>query len=136
MGTALLERKQLLGAERFVVDLCGRLDQVLQVGAGKEVAEVYEFAVVLVLDYDASVHLRERKKMGPLLLTIDNTPLVLAATDVLAINNNSPLGTDNGKGQELLLHVSCCPSQIPAHFQHTLMACFAWTSSLSSSSLS
>jgi hypothetical protein len=47
---ALLEGKQLLGAERFVVDLCGRLDQVLQVGAGEEVAEVDEFAVVLVLD--------------------------------------------------------------------------------------
>lgn len=62
MGTALLERKQLLSTERFVVDLCGRLDQVLQVGAGKEVAEVYEFAVVLVLDYDASVHLREKKR--------------------------------------------------------------------------
>lgn len=48
---ALLEGKQLLGAERLVVDLCGRLDQVLQVGAGKEVAEVDEFAVVLVLDW-------------------------------------------------------------------------------------
>ena len=47
---ALLEGKQLLGAERLVVDLCGRLDQVLQVGAGEEVAEVDEFAVVLVLD--------------------------------------------------------------------------------------
>jgi hypothetical protein len=47
---ALLEGKQLLGAERLVVDLCGRLDQVLQVGAGEEVTEVDEFAVVLVLD--------------------------------------------------------------------------------------
>ena len=47
---ALLEGKQLLGAERLVMDLCGRLDQVLQVGAGEEVAEVDEFAVVLVLD--------------------------------------------------------------------------------------
>jgi len=48
---ALLEGKQLLGAERLVVDLCGRLDQVLQVGTGEEVAEVDEFAVVLVLDW-------------------------------------------------------------------------------------
>ena len=48
---ALLEGKQLLGAERLVVDLCGRLDQVLQVGAGEEVTEVDEFAVVLVLDW-------------------------------------------------------------------------------------
>jgi len=47
---ALLKGKQLLGAERLVVDLCGRLDQVLQVGAGEEVTKVDEFAVVLVLD--------------------------------------------------------------------------------------
>ena len=54
---ALLEGKQLLGAERLVVDLCGRLDQVLQVGAGKEVTEVDEFAVVLVLDWYVLVEL-------------------------------------------------------------------------------
>jgi hypothetical protein len=47
---ALLEGQQLLGAERLVVDLCGRLDEVLQVGAGEEVAEVYEFAMGFVLD--------------------------------------------------------------------------------------
>jgi hypothetical protein len=52
---ALLEGKQLLGAEGFVVDLCRRLDQVLQVGAGEEVAEVDEFAVGLVLDWGVSV---------------------------------------------------------------------------------
>lgn len=49
-SAALLESQQLLGAEGLVVDLRGRLDQVLQVGAGEEVAEVDEFAVVLVLD--------------------------------------------------------------------------------------
>ena len=54
---ALLEGKQLLGAERLVVDLCGRLDQVLQVGAGEEVTEVDEFAVVLVLDWYVLVEL-------------------------------------------------------------------------------
>ena len=48
---ALLECEQLLGTERLVVDLRRRLDQVLQVGAGQEVAEVDEFAVVLVLDW-------------------------------------------------------------------------------------
>ena len=53
---ALLERKQLLGAEGLVVDLRRRLDQVLQVGAGEEVAEVDEFAVVLILNYDVLVH--------------------------------------------------------------------------------
>ena len=54
---ALLEGKQLLGAERLVVDLCGRLDQVLQVSAGEEVTEVDEFAVVLVLDWYVLVEL-------------------------------------------------------------------------------
>ena len=48
----LLERKQLLGAERLVVDLSSGFDKVLQVGAGEEVAEVHKLAVVLVLDCD------------------------------------------------------------------------------------
>jgi hypothetical protein len=49
-GRALLEGQQLLGAEGLVVNLCGRLDKILQVSAGEEVAEVDEFAVGLVLD--------------------------------------------------------------------------------------
>jgi hypothetical protein len=48
---ALLERKKLLGAEGLVVDLGGGFDEILQMGACEEVAEVDEFAVVLVLDY-------------------------------------------------------------------------------------
>lgn len=51
--TALLEGQQLLGAEGLVVDLRCRLDQVLQVRAREEVAQRHEFAVLLVLDYDA-----------------------------------------------------------------------------------
>ena len=47
---ALLERKQLLGTERLIVDLRSGFDEILQVGAGEEVAEVDEFAMVLVLD--------------------------------------------------------------------------------------
>jgi len=47
---ALLEGKQLLGTEGFVVDLGSCLDEVLEVGACEEVAEVDELAVVLVLD--------------------------------------------------------------------------------------
>lgn len=50
-SSVLLEGEQLLGAEGLVVDLRGRLDQVLQMGAGEEVAEIDELAVVLVLDY-------------------------------------------------------------------------------------
>ena len=37
-GTAFLQGEQLLGSEALVVDLTGRLDQVLQVGASEEVA--------------------------------------------------------------------------------------------------
>lgn len=37
-GAALLQCQQLLGAETLVVDLARGLDQILQMGAGKEVA--------------------------------------------------------------------------------------------------
>lgn len=48
---ALLEGEKLLGTERLVVDLSGRFDEILQMGAGEEVAEVDELAVVLVLNW-------------------------------------------------------------------------------------
>jgi hypothetical protein len=67
--TALLECQQLLSAEGLVVDLGCSLDEVLKVGAGKEISEVDKFTVVLVLD-------------------VDDTPSVLAPTDLLASNNN------------------------------------------------
>ena len=51
---ALLECQQLLGAEGLVVNLGGGFDQVLEVGAGEEVSEIDEFAVVLILDIDNS----------------------------------------------------------------------------------
>lgn len=66
---ALLKCKQLLGAEGLVVDLRGGFDQILKVGAGKEVSEVDELAMVLILN-------------------IDNPPSVLAATDLLASNDD------------------------------------------------
>jgi hypothetical protein len=47
---ALLEREQLLGTEGLVMDLRGGLDEVLQMGTGKEVTKVDEFAVGLILD--------------------------------------------------------------------------------------
>lgn len=36
------------------MDLAGRLDQILQVSAGQEVAQVDEFAVLLILDVDGA----------------------------------------------------------------------------------
>jgi hypothetical protein len=85
---ALLEGQQLLGAERLVVDLCGGLDEVLQVGAGEEVAEVYEFAVGLVLDCKGLV-IECLVESG--YRTIDDTPLVLATANVPTVHDNSSL---------------------------------------------
>jgi hypothetical protein len=51
-GAAFLEGKQLLGSEALVVDLRRGFNQVLEVGAGQEVAEIDEFAMVLVLDWE------------------------------------------------------------------------------------
>jgi hypothetical protein len=50
-GAGFLEREQLLRAEGLVVDLRGGFDEVLKVCACEEVAEVDEFAVVLILDW-------------------------------------------------------------------------------------
>lgn len=75
-SAAFLQGKQLLGTEGLVVDLAGSLDQILKVGTGQEVAQVDEFTVVLVLD-------------------VDDTPAVLAATNLLAVDNNGLLTADN-----------------------------------------
>jgi hypothetical protein len=80
---ALLQGEELLGTECFVVDLRGGLDEVLKVGSEEEVAEVDKFAVVLVLD-------------------VDNAPSVLAASNLLAINNDRLLRSNNSEGDEVL----------------------------------
>jgi hypothetical protein len=54
-GRALLESHKLLSAERLVVNLGRGLDEVLEVGTGEEVAEIDEFAVVLIFDYRGHV---------------------------------------------------------------------------------
>lgn len=83
MCAALLQCKQLLSTESLVVDLGGGLDKVLEVGSEQEVSQVDEFAVVLVLN-------------------VDDTPAVLATTDLLAINNNVALRANNRKGNQAL----------------------------------
>src|SRR3546814_4466553 len=45
VGAALLEGEQLLGTEGLVVDLGRGLDEILEMGSEKEVAQVDEFAV-------------------------------------------------------------------------------------------
>jgi hypothetical protein len=86
---ALLECEQLLGTEGLVVDLRSGLDQVLQVGAGEEVAEVDEFAVALVLDWEAlAVCLQGTRSRRH---TVDDAPLVLAAANVPTVHDDSSL---------------------------------------------
>lgn len=75
-SAALLQSQKLLGTEGLVVNLASGFHQILEVGAGEEVAQVHELAVVLILD-------------------IDHTPAVLAAANLLAIDNNGLLTADN-----------------------------------------
>lgn len=86
-GAALLQSQQLLGTESLVVDLACRLDEILEVGAEEEVAEVDEFAVVLILH-------------------VDDAPAVLAANDLLAVDDDRPLATDNSERDGVLENVS------------------------------
>jgi hypothetical protein len=49
--TAFLEREKLAGTELLVVEVVGGFDEVLEVGPGKELAEVDKVRVLLVLDW-------------------------------------------------------------------------------------
>lgn len=84
MSTALLECQELLGTEGLVVGLRCGLNEILQVSAEKEVSEVDEFAVLLILH-------------------VDHAPAVLAPADLLAIDNDVLLGPNDGKGNKALL---------------------------------
>ena len=81
---ALLQGQELLGAERLVVDLRRGLDEILEVSPEQEVPEVDKLAVVLILD-------------------IDDAPPVMAAADLLAVDDDRLLGSDDGKGNEVLM---------------------------------
>lgn len=81
---ALLEGQQLLGTERLVMDLRGRLNKILEMSAEEEVPEVNELAVVLILN-------------------VDDAPPVLATTDLLAIDNNRLLGSNDGEWDQILI---------------------------------
>lgn len=80
---ALFKCKQLLGTEGLVVDLRCCFDQILEVGTGKEVSEVDEFAVVLVLN-------------------IDDSPSVLTSPDLLASHDDRLFRSDNSEGDNVL----------------------------------
>jgi hypothetical protein len=86
---ALLQGKQLLGTEGLVVSLRRRLNELLQMGAQEEVAQVDEFAVLLILD-------------------VDDPPAVLTAANLLAVDNDVLLRADNSEGNEALFSLVMC----------------------------
>lgn len=91
-GAALLQSQKLLGTEGLVVNLAGGLDQILQVRASQEVAQVDKLAVVLILH-------------------IDNTPAVLTAANLLAVDYDGLLTADNREGDNVLHTMSDLPPQ-------------------------
>lgn len=82
-SAALLQCQQLLRAEALVVNLARRLDQILQMGAGEEVAEIDEFAVALVFD-------------------VDGAPAVLARGDGLAVKSEAIFAANDCEGNDRL----------------------------------
>ena len=65
------------------MDLAGSLDQVLQMGAGQEGSQVNEFAVVLIFN-------------------VNDAPTVLAAANLLTVDDNVLLATDNSERNDVL----------------------------------
>lgn len=63
--------------------LTGGFDQVLEVSAGKEVAEIDKFAVVFVFN-------------------VYHTPAVLTAADLLSVDDDRLLTADNSKRNDIL----------------------------------
>jgi hypothetical protein len=80
---SVLERQKLLRAEGLVVNLGSCLNQILQVGAGKEVAQVHKLAVGRVLD-------------------VDHAPAIPATPDRLAVNHHVIFRADYGKWNDPL----------------------------------
>lgn len=101
---ALLEGKKLLSTEGLVVDLGSGFDEILQVGAGQEIAEIDEFTMVLILHYESISKCCFTKFDN--MHTVDNAPSVLAAADLLSIHNDGLLRSNNGKRKDTLCNVS------------------------------
>ena len=77
-SATLLKSQQLLATVALVMNLGCCLDKVLQMGTGEEVAEIDEFAVVLVLD-------------------VDRTPSVLTAAHLATIDIHGLLAANDGE---------------------------------------
>lgn len=83
-SAALFQSKKLLSAEGLVMDLACRFDEVLEMGAGKEISQGNKFAVALIFH-------------------IDNSPAVLASTNRLTVDDNGPLASNNCKRDYILV---------------------------------
>ena len=81
--TIILERLQLLGPKRLVMNLARRLDQILQMRTRQKVAQAHKLAMALVLD-------------------INHAPAVLAAPHAAAVDDDVLFGADDRKGDEFL----------------------------------
>lgn len=93
------------------------LNEILQMSAQEEVTQVDELAVVLILD-------------------VDDTPSVLATTDLLAIDNDVLLGSYNSEGNKALLQLASNQSWTELENAQTLIFPLRARSSSSNSSLS
>jgi hypothetical protein len=82
-STAFLQSEKLLSTESFIMDLAGRLNEVLEVSPGKEVAQINELAVVLIFD-------------------VDYTPAILPTTDLLSIDNDGFFTANNSERDDVL----------------------------------
>lgn len=65
------------------MDLARSFNEVLKVSPCKEVSKIHEFAVVLILD-------------------VDDTPAVLATPNLLSIDDDVLLTSNNGKRNDVL----------------------------------
>jgi hypothetical protein len=82
-GTALLQGQELFGTERFIVDLGGGFDQILEVRAGEEVSQMDEFAVVFVFN-------------------VDDTEFVCTGADYLTFDVEGLFGANDGEWNSVL----------------------------------
>ena len=99
-----LQRKQLLRPERLIMNLRGRLDQVLQVRPSQKVAQVHKLAVSLVFH-------------------VHHTPPVLSSAHRLAADNHAALRPNHRERNNTLQRESVRAS-MDSH-QHTRIDSFS-----------
>ncbi len=82
-SAAFFQCKELLSTERLVMNLRCGLNEVLEMCTCEEVAQIHEFAMVLVFD-------------------IDDSPPILATADLTTAHDDRFLRANNGEGNDVL----------------------------------